>query len=187
MVSSSKMAFDRISYVLVVDDDSTLLKFFKIHLNKFFSHVLVVKNAKEAIETLSKQVVDLVISDIKMPRTTGVQLAKKVKTEFPSIPFLLITGMPLTDTQILEYSEVSDGLLRKPFAVDELHKVIENGLKKRDLLRKLEEIIQDKKILFDLVSKKPTMELLKKFVKSNETLNNIKKNYEDYLDLAKAG
>ena len=44
--------YDRESNVLIVDDDSTLLKFFKIHLNKFFSRVVVVENAKSALETM---------------------------------------------------------------------------------------------------------------------------------------
>ncbi len=43
---------DNENYIMIVDDDQTLLKFFKIHLNKFFPKVLVVKNAKEAIEGL---------------------------------------------------------------------------------------------------------------------------------------
>ena len=60
--------------ILIVDDDQTLLKFFKIHLNKFFSRVIVVKNAKEAVETLKSKQIDLVLSDIRMPRVDGLQL-----------------------------------------------------------------------------------------------------------------
>ena len=50
--------YDRTSYILVVDDDNTLLKFFKIHLNKYYSREIVVKNAKEAIDTLREKEID---------------------------------------------------------------------------------------------------------------------------------
>ena len=91
--------YNRTSYILVVDDDDTLLKFFKIHLNKFFSRVIVVKNAKEAIETLKDKEIDLVISDIKMPRMDGIQLMKKVKNHDPSIPVFLVSGALLNESQ----------------------------------------------------------------------------------------
>ena len=64
-------------HILVVDDDSTLLKFFKIHLNKYFSKVIVVDSPVKAIEIIKDQEIDLVISDYKMPKSNGVQLAKK--------------------------------------------------------------------------------------------------------------
>ncbi|NBX24419.1 MAG: hypothetical protein EBR52_10065, partial [Microbacteriaceae bacterium] len=44
--------YDRTSFILVVDDDDSLLKFFKIHLNKFFSRVIVVESAKDALAQL---------------------------------------------------------------------------------------------------------------------------------------
>ena len=47
--------YNRTSNILVVDDDDMLLKFFKIHLNKFFSKVVVVKSDREAVATLSKK------------------------------------------------------------------------------------------------------------------------------------
>ena len=74
-------------HILVVDDDSTLLKFFKIHLNKYFSKVIVVDSPAKAIEIIKdeNQEIDLVISDYKMPKSNGVQLAKNKNID-ASIP-----------------------------------------------------------------------------------------------------
>ena len=47
-----RRAYDLDSNILIVDDDSTLLKFFKIHLNKFFSRVVVVESGKAALESM---------------------------------------------------------------------------------------------------------------------------------------
>lgn len=136
--------YDQTSYILVVDDDNTLLKFFKIHLNKFFSRVLVVKNAKEAVQVLGEKKIDLVLSDIRMPRIDGLQLMRKVRRHDPSIPFLLLSGALLSENQ-QDASDQADGYLRKPFSVDELHAFIEHGISLRDKYKRLSELLTNPK------------------------------------------
>ena len=100
--------------VLVVDDDDTLLKFFKIHLNKFFSKVIVVRNAKEAVAALKEKEIDLVLSDIRMPRMDGIQFMKKVRAHDPTIPVYLVSGALLSPEQTGEIENQADGFLKKP-------------------------------------------------------------------------
>lgn len=154
----TKRPYDRTSYVLIVDDDDTLLKFFKIHLNKFFSRVVVVRNAKEAVETLKEKEIDLVITDIRMPRTDGFQLLRKIREFDASIPVVLVTGALLDDQQNKEAQEYADGFLRKPFSIDELHGAIDSGFNKRDILKKLGTIVANNKNLLKLVSGKLKVE-----------------------------
>jgi len=150
----SKRAYDRTSWILVVDDDDTLLKFFKIHLNKFFSRVLVVRNAKEAIDTMREKEIDLVISDFRMPRMDGLQLMKRVRKHDAAIPFMVVTGAMLSDEEKKLCEEDADGYLKKPFSVDELHAFIDNGMKLREQYLKLLALIPDKKHFRDLISGK---------------------------------
>ncbi len=143
--------YNRSSYILVVDDDDTLLKFFKIHLNKFFSRVIVVKNAQEAIDSLKDKEIDLVISDIKMPRMDGIQLMKKVKNHDPSIPVFLVSGALLDEDQVTAVDEKADGYLKKPFSIDELHGFIDRGMRVRDAYKELLLIVPDKKKFLELI------------------------------------
>jgi DNA-binding NtrC family response regulator len=161
MSQPTKRPYDRESYIMVVDDDQTLLKFFKIHLNKFFSRVIVVKNAKEAIDTLKSKQIDLVLSDIRMPRVDGLQLLKKIRNHNASIPVFLISGALITDEQKEMIEELADGFLRKPFSIDEIHAFIDNGMKKRELLIQLSEIVQDNKTLLSLIKGKTKVTKLK--------------------------
>lgn len=144
---TQKRSYDRTSYILVVDDDNTLLKFFKIHLNKFFSKVIVVKNAKEAIEALRENVIDLVISDIRMPRMDGLQLMARVRKHDPGIPVLLVSGALLTPEQEHACDNEADGFLRKPFQVDDLHAFISHGMDLREAYVKITQLLPDKKHL----------------------------------------
>jgi DNA-binding NtrC family response regulator len=157
MTDVNKMAYDRLSYILVVDDDDTLLKFFKIHLNKFFSKVIVVKNAKEAIEMLRDKEIDLVITDIRMPRMDGTQLMKRVRKHDSSIPVLIISGALLNPEQT-EATKEADGYLRKPFSVDQLHEFISRGMERREQMKKLVEFIPDKRIFRDVIRGKVKLE-----------------------------
>jgi DNA-binding NtrC family response regulator len=154
---AQKRAYDRTSYILVVDDDNTLLKFFKIHLNKFFSKVIVVKNAKEAIDTLAEKEIDLVISDIRMPRMDGLQLMKRIRKHDPAIPILLISGALLSEDQV-DKTDEADGYLRKPFQVDELHNFINRGMEIREQYKKLIECIPDKQSFREVLKGKIKLE-----------------------------
>lgn len=147
-------AYDRMSHVMVVDDDQTLLKFFKIHLNKFFSKVVVVKSAKEAVETLKEKEIDLILTDIRMPKVDGVQLLKKIRAYDASIPVFMLSGGALTAEQIKTVDESSDGFLKKPFTIDEIQEFIELGMRKRELLKQLSELVPDNKKLLAILKGK---------------------------------
>jgi len=156
----AKRAYDRTSYILVVDDDNTLLKFFKIHLNKFFSRVIVVKNAKEAISSLREKEIDLVLSDIRMPRMDGLQLMKRVRKHDPAIPVMLVSGALLTEEQIKAAEDDADDYLRKPFSVDDLHAFIEHGMQLREKYKRLSDMLSDKKQIRDVLRGKTKLEKL---------------------------
>ena len=113
--ANQKRNYDRTSYILVVDDDNTLLKFFKIHLNKFFSRVIVVKNAKEAIDTLREKEIDLVLSDIRMPRMDGIQLVRHIKEDarLKKIPVVVVSYKDREEDRIRGLDAGADAYLTK--------------------------------------------------------------------------
>ena len=159
-VMTDSANIDRENYILIVDDDNTLLKFFKIHLNKFFSKIIVAKNATEALEVLKTKEIDLIISDFKMPRIDGLQFLKKAKKYDASIPFLFISGALLADNQMNTINSSSDGYLKKPFGIDDLYNFITAGLEKRDKLLTLAEIV-DKSKLKDFIGGKYSLKKIK--------------------------
>lgn len=143
--------YDQEAYILVVDDDETLLKFFKIHLNKFFAKIMVVKNAREAVDALERNQIDLVLSDIRMPRLDGIQLMRKIRAHNPTIPVFLISGAMLDTKQTDTVDTKADGFLKKPFSIDELHHFISEGLRYREIYKRLFEIVPDRKKFQNLV------------------------------------
>jgi len=152
--SPTKRAYDRESNVLIVDDDSTLLKFFKIHLNKFFSRVVVVENAKAALDTMKEREIDLVLTDVRMPKIDGLELMRKIRKQNPSIPILLISGEPMSDEQN-EVVKTADGFLAKPFGIDELNDYICRGIDLRNSMKELISCLKNPKKIRDAMTAKP--------------------------------
>jgi CheY-like chemotaxis protein len=164
--NSIRREYDRESNVLIVDDDSTLLKFFKIHLNKFFSRVTVVENGKEALDAMKLKDMDLVLTDVRMPKIDGLDLMTKIRKHHPDIPILLISGEPMSDEQ-QAVARIADGFLAKPFSVDELNDYICGGIDLRNAMKELVPALKEPKKIREAMAAKPAA--LEKFIKRGQT------------------
>ena len=112
-------------HILAVDDEFGTRESIKAVFFKLYE-VSVAANAREAMDVLSKQRVDLVIVDQIMPDTDGVTLLQDIKAIYPELPVILVTavGSEKTLAQALRLGAV--GYIRKPFDVDELrHTVVQ--------------------------------------------------------------
>ena len=163
--NSIRREYDRESNVLIVDDDSTLLKFFKIHLNKFFSRVTVVESGKEALEAMKIKDMDLVLTDVRMPKIDGLELMTKIRKHHPDIPILLISGEPMTDDQHA-VAGIADGFLAKPFSVDELNDYICRGIDLRHAIKELVPSLKEPKKVREALAAKPAA--FEKFIKRGQ-------------------
>ena len=79
--------------ILVVDDEQNALLLRKLVLERAGYSVLTASSMAEAMQVVSSNTVDLVLSDQLMPRGTGTELAKQVKAHDPGIPVAIISGV----------------------------------------------------------------------------------------------
>ena len=122
--------YDAETRILVVDGDEDFAKFFKIHLNKYFSKVFVTGNPKEALTWFETNPFDLVISEVNLPRLDGFGLVKKIRKLDKKVPVILMTALNHTSVQ-REKMEECDGFLNKPFTMKEFHNCLKHGLDKK--------------------------------------------------------
>jgi CheY-like chemotaxis protein len=99
---------------LIVDDESSIRAYIKTALEDEGFNVLEAPDGRDALDTVHKLggKIDLVVSDIKMPRMDGLTLARAVRSEFPATPIVLISGFPDVHQ---ENGEQPFTLLKKPF------------------------------------------------------------------------
>jgi len=78
--------------ILLLDDETSLIKWLKYALEQKGYVVFGTTDPRDALAEIRNQKFDLVISDIKMPEMDGFEFLKKVRTVYPSVPFIFITA-----------------------------------------------------------------------------------------------
>ena len=79
--------------ILCVDDEQIPRELRKLILAKQGYRVIIASSGLEALELLKAGGIDMVLSDQMMPGMTGTELAKTVRTTWPKLPFLLVSGV----------------------------------------------------------------------------------------------
>ena len=122
------------SRILVVDDERSMREMLGILLRRDGHDLTVAESGREAIELLQKQSFDLVVSDVKMPDVSGVEVIRAARAVNPGIIAILITAYGSREL-IAEVGELGvDDYVEKPFNVEVLKFRIRKELERR-LLR----------------------------------------------------
>lgn len=116
------------SHVLVVDDEPSILEILEIMLKDEGVDVYKSTSGKNALAVLRENPVDVVISDIRMPDYSGVELLKEAKQISPDTVFIMITAFASTETAIEALQHGAFDYLTKPFKIEEVRKVLRNAL-----------------------------------------------------------
>jgi DNA-binding NtrC family response regulator len=110
--------------LLIVDDDSDIVQVLKRGLVKNGFLVEAFTNPQEALQSFKSDAESycLVVSDIRMPSLSGIQLSKKVKEVNPNVKVVLMTAFEIRD---IEFSKVFpstqiDGFVQKPVGIKDL-------------------------------------------------------------------
>ncbi len=116
--------------VLVVDDERSMRDFLKILLKKEGHAVTTAENGKTALELPDFQAFDVVVSDIRMPGITGIELLERIKEKAPELPVIMITAFASPDDAVLAMKNGAFDYISKPFNVEEIKSVIESATSK---------------------------------------------------------
>jgi two-component system response regulator PilR (NtrC family) len=119
--------------ILIVDDERSMRDVLSIMLKRAGYGVTVATDGEEAVEQLGKEIFDLVITDLKMPKVGGMEVLKAVKETSPETVVLMITAFASTETAVEAMKRGAYDYLTKPFQVDEVQLIIRNALEKRRL------------------------------------------------------
>lgn len=110
--------------ILCVDDEERALFLRKAVLQKFGFDVLPASSAREALDILDNNHVDLVLSDLLMPGVPGTELAKEVKGKYPDLPVVIVSGVNEIPPDA-SYADLFVSKLDGPVALcDQLRKIL---------------------------------------------------------------
>ncbi len=106
--------------ILIAEDDAELRQLFTHVLNKNGYDVTGVDNGKKALDALTADYFDLVISDIMMPVMDGYELVRSLREINKTIPVMMITAKEAYDDMRLGFLSGSDDYMVKPVNVNEM-------------------------------------------------------------------
>lgn len=146
--------------ILVIDDDPSIRNMLAIVLKKSGFEVTCTESGKTALEKLKKESFDLVISDIKMPDISGIDLLKKIKVISPEIPVIMITAFASANDAVEAMKLGAEDYVTKPFSLDELKIIIDRAIYKTNIEKEniqLKSRLTDKEKFENIVGKNQKM------------------------------
>ena len=144
-----------IKKILLIEDEDPIRRVLsKILIEENENYILTeAEDGKSGIDKISKTNFDLVLCDIKMPKMDGIEVLKKAKEKYGSIPFIMLTGHGNIETAVKAMKYGAYDFIPKPPDLNRLLTSVRNALERKDLVvenKKLKRKIADKyKIIGD--------------------------------------
>lgn len=120
-LDDQSQTFENIPVILIVEDHDQMRDFVRLALTPHY-RIEEASNGQEALRTLKRHKVDLVISDVMMPRMDGFQLLGEIKKDgkFGDIPMIMLTARAADEDKLQALTTGVDDYLTKPFNPQEL-------------------------------------------------------------------
>lgn len=119
--------------ILVVDDEKSMREILEIFLRNEGYSVSVADNGAKAIEAIKNDIYDLIITDMKMPKVSGLDLLKNVKQMTPDTVVVVVTAFGTTESAVEAMKLGAYDYIQKPFQMDNIRLVVKNALEKQKL------------------------------------------------------
>ncbi len=117
--------------VMIVDDEEDIVELMSETLDVWGYHPIVAHDGEEALEKFKEQPVDLVITDLRLPKMDGVRLLDEIKEIDDSTEVILFTGYPAVDSAIDAMKFGAFDYITKPVDLAHLRMKVEQGIEKK--------------------------------------------------------
>jgi len=124
-----------VAHILIVDDENNIRRVLAAMLKREGYEVTTAADGEQALAVLQKASVSVVVTDLVMPRVGGMDLLKRVVSDWPDVPVILITAHGSVDSAVAALKAGAFDYVTKPFDQEELKKVIEKAARAHDLER----------------------------------------------------
>jgi len=133
--------------ILVIDDEASMRKFFEVTLKREGYHILTADSVASGMAMLESEVIDLILSDIRLGDGQGLEILSASKEKDPDVPVIMMTAYASAETAVEAMKLGAVDYLAKPFNVDEVRVVVRNNIRTRKILgenRQLKKALREK-------------------------------------------
>ena len=145
--------------LLVADDDPGLRESLERTLTREGYHVVLASDGRAALERVQAGGVDLIVTDLKMPGLTGLELLRAAKAIMPDVDVILLTAFGTVEEAVKAMKDGAYDFLTKPFRREQLIKLIDKALERRDLIeqnRALKKQLEDLRAKGQMIGASPS-------------------------------
>jgi DNA-binding NtrC family response regulator len=165
--------------ILIIDDDESMKSALAESLESCGYATEAVDSGYEALILFKKRKFDLVLTDMRMPGMTGIEVLKVVKNMSPEIPVIVITAYGTVNTAVEAMKEGAAEFIMKPFSLDDLESVVKN------VLNASETVISEPEEILPISSKIITRD--PKLISILDMLRNVAKSRSSILIQGESG
>jgi DNA-binding NtrC family response regulator len=145
--------------ILVVDDDQNIRKVLRELLDKEGFNVLTASDVDKALPLIDQQDLDLIVTDLKMPGKSGMDLLTLCHEKRPAVPVIMITAFGNVEAAVAAMKKGAYDFITKPFDENELLNVIEKAISESEMNKELISTYFDKETHFSqIIGKTPVMQ-----------------------------
>lgn len=117
--------------ILLVDDEVEILKLLAYFLRTLGYGICEARNAKQGIEVMNTEIVDLALIDLKLPGMDGIGLTRAIRKTEPSLPVIVYSGNRFVDVASEALKAGANEYIEKPFTLIKIKRTIERFLKEQ--------------------------------------------------------
>jgi len=118
--------------VMLVDDEKDFVEMLSLRLEEIGERVTTAHSGRECLAILEKKEIDVIILDILMPGMDGIATLKEVKSRFPLVEVIMLTGHGTTESAVEGMKLGAFDYLLKPARFEELTEKLEAARKRKD-------------------------------------------------------
>jgi len=147
--------------LLVVDDEPSMREFLEIMLTQDGYEVIAAASGEQGIDLFKRVDPALVLTDVKMPGMSGLDLIKHIRRLNSAVPVIVITAFASAEDALRAVREGAYDYISKPFQLDDLRIIIRNALEVHRLRREnleLRKSVEDRFRLGEIIGNSPQMQ-----------------------------
>lgn len=154
--------------ILIIDDEDNIRNGLATNFELEDYEVKTASNGKDGLDLIAKGDIDLVITDLRMDGISGEEVVKRVTTETPGIPVIVLTGHGSIDAAVEAMKSGAYDFLTKPLNLDQLNLIVKRALENRELSlqhKLLKEEIESSACLEQMIGRSAEMQKVFSMIK----------------------
>ena len=133
--------------LLIVDDELGMRQFLTLLFQRDNHTVRVAENGASAMELLRQEPAELIISDVKMPDMSGIELLRAARALLPDVEVIMMTAFKNDDAEREAFLLGAFDFVQKPFDIDLVKEIVARALQKISLVKDKQALLEENKVL----------------------------------------